>query len=89
MPPRKGEGGSAGQRGSYLGENPVDISKDVVVPKAHNPIATCLDLACSPLICGTSFIVLSTIEFDDQPCFAADEVDDEGTDQGLPAEMRS
>jgi len=40
-------------------------------------------------VSATPLIVLSTIKFDDQSRFAADEVDDERTDQRLPSEMRS
>ncbi len=85
----RGGVGGGGQRGLYLGENTVDISKHIVVPEPQHAITACFDLACAARISSTLLVVLTAIEFDHQSRFAADEVDDEGADQGLPAKMRS
>jgi hypothetical protein len=64
------------ERGGNRLQHAVDISNHVVVPKAQDAVAM-LD---QPLIaCGVALVggVLSTIDFNDQPALAADEVDNE------------
>ena len=72
----------------YLGENTVDISKHIVVPEAQHAIAARFDSPRAPRIGRSLLIVLTTIKLDNKLRLATDEVDDEGTDQRLPTEMR-
>jgi hypothetical protein len=69
-------------------KNAVDISDHLVVPKAKH-FEAMLDeptvADCVTLVGG----VLAAIDFDDEPCFAAQEVDDVRTDRLLPDKFMS
>lgn len=89
MTPKRSFGYGGGQRGLYLGENTVDISKHLVIPKAQHAMTARFDLTRATCIGSSLLIVLTTIKLDNQSRLAADEVDDERADQGPPTKMRT
>ncbi|BAM89343.1 hypothetical protein S58_33470 [Bradyrhizobium oligotrophicum S58] len=66
-----------------------DISKHIVVPEAKNAIAGSLDLPGAGSVLLLLPIMLAAVDFDHELRFAADEIDDEGSDLRLPAEVRT
>lgn len=69
----------------------VGVREEFVIPEADDSEAKIRQLLASLLVVPTMslFGVLSPIEFDDQPCLDADEVDNEVADRLLPPEFPS
>jgi len=68
--------------------NAFDISHDLVIPEAQHAIAVINEPPVSDnvtLVRG----VLTTVNFYDEPPFAADEIDDVGSDRFLPYELET
>jgi len=70
-------------------EHTFDVSQDVAVPGAHDPITERLDLSRAGGVLVFTPIMLAAIDFDNQFGFAADEVDDEWSNLSLAAEVRA
>ncbi|SMX59039.1 conserved protein of unknown function [Bradyrhizobium sp. ORS 285] len=66
-----------------------NVAKHVVVPESKNAITSSFDLLGASSVFFFPPIMLATIDFDYQFCFATDEVDDEGTNLRLTTEVRA
>ena len=77
------------QRALNFVEDALKVAQHVVIPEAQNAIAGCFNSLRSRYIGRLLPIVLAAVELDHELCLAAGEIDDEGTDGGLAAEVRS
>jgi hypothetical protein len=78
--------GSLSKRGRNRFKNAGHIAKDIVVPKSQDAII----VISKPFVAnGIARIIrmLSSVDFDYQTAFAANEIDDVGTDRILPYEL--
>ena len=67
----------------------VDVSEHVVIPEAQYAIALRLEKPRSLRVAPRLLVVLPAVDFDDQTCVMADEINDIATEVNLATKMRS
>ena len=67
------------------------VTGDLGIPEADNTISLPLKPKLPLMIAFSSLvlIVMSAVEFDDEMCGRAEEIDDVGTNRSLPSKMRT
>ena len=81
-------GGGSGQRRLYLTQDPLDISKHIVVPEAQDAVGAVFDEARPSGVRRSLCIVLAAVQSDDERCAAAGEIDNERANQRLAPKVR-
>jgi hypothetical protein len=78
------------QHPSYLLDDTFRIRQHLSIPESQHSEPEGLESPSSQIVVRLSFFnMLTAVEFDDQPGFNATEIDDEGIDRNLPAELPS
>ena len=66
----------------------IGIAQDIVVPEAQDAIASLLEPARAPRVFRLALRMLPAINFNDEACLGAEEIDDVRTDRLLAAEAK-
>src|SRR6185437_14382629 len=70
-------------------DHAIRIRQHVIVPEPHNTTAARFQPARPPCVVILKYRMLATIDFDDELCRGAEEVDDVGSDRLLPTEAEA
>ncbi|EJO94320.1 hypothetical protein A471_07788 [Ectopseudomonas mendocina DLHK] len=65
------------------------FGQHLMIPETQHTIASTLQIMLTLLVVFRLLLVLATVQFDDQPAFGADEVDDIGANGFLPFELQA
>ena len=78
--------GVSGQCGANSLDHAVRILQNVVIPEPQHTKSLRCEPACTLCICSDPVSVLAAVDFNHQPSFIAEKVDDKSSDRSLAPE---